>query len=155
MRAVYAGSFDPPTRGHKWVIETARQIFPDLEVLVAQNGVKRSLFDYNARVAMLKTMHDKVYSFGGLQPVADYAYSTGAKAVIRGCRTGSEFDHEATLATVNAGIADIPTVLLVPPPELRHVSSTVVKEIIGLDNWGKLLGAYVTPEVLEIIKERL
>lgn len=55
-KCVFAGTFDPPTSGHKSVVETCLKIFDEVVVAVMVNTSKRPLLTENQRAQLLKKL---------------------------------------------------------------------------------------------------
>jgi pantetheine-phosphate adenylyltransferase len=140
--AIYPGSFDPITNGHMDIIERATYLFDEVFVLVAVNPTKanKGLFDPETRVQLIKESlpeylhgHVKVDYTRTLQATVDVCSKVGARAMIRGLRTVSDFDSEFSLAIANMGLAEhVETVFLVPKPENHFISSSRVREILQI-----------------------
>ncbi|GAB3264156.1 pantetheine-phosphate adenylyltransferase [Chitinimonas naiadis] len=151
-RAVYAGSFDPVTNGHLWMIEQGYELFDEMTVAIGVNPEKRSTFSVEEREAMLRecTQHLpklKVAHFEN-QFLVNYAQSVGANFILRGIRTASDYEFERTMRYVNADLVpDIDTIFLMPPREIAEVSSTMIKGLVGPDGWEQVLRQYVPPPV--------
>ena len=155
--AVYAGSFDPITRGHLSVVERGAQLFDRLYVLVAVNAGKRALFSMEERARMIR---DATIRWRNVECactdslVVDFARSHGARYLVRGVRSCTDIEAEITLADMNRELAsDIETVFIPAHPQLSQVSSSRLKELAlkGLD-----ISGYCTPEVaarLQAIRE--
>lgn len=128
MRALFAGTFDPPTLGHADIIERASALF-DLTVAVARNGEKQSeLFSVDERVGMLEKISPKdvhVTTFAGL--VSEFAKKFDL--LIRGVRSGADIDHELRMAASNRALCGVETLLLPADGAVAHVSATLVREI--------------------------
>lgn len=152
-KAVYAGSFDPPTLGHQWMIEQAAQMFDEVVVAVGVNPDKKTTFSVVDRVKMLSSMtthmgNVKVASFQN-QFLVNYASSVNATFMIRGIRNVSDFIAELGMRNINADLGSgITTVLLMPPRELAEVSSSLVKGLVGPEGWELVVAKYVSPVVL-------
>lgn len=146
--ALYAGSFDPPTRGHLDLIQRAAKIFDGVIVGVACNEQKSGLFTVEERVEMLEEMtadmsNVTVNKFYGL--TVEYARSQGAIALIRGLRVISDFEFELSMAINNQKLnPEVDTVCLMPSEPYLFLSSRQVKEIA---HFGGRVSHYVTPEV--------
>jgi len=146
--ALYAGSFDPPTRGHLDLIQRAAKIFDKVIVGVACNEAKSALFDPDERVEMIEEMTKKlsnilVSQFYGL--TVEYARSQNAMALIRGLRVISDFEFELSMAINNQKLnPEVDTVCLMPSEPYLFLSSRQVKEIV---HFGGRVSHYVTPEV--------
>lgn len=130
---LYPGSFDPVTLGHIDILGRARGLFDRVTVVVAESG-KAGLLDLDERVDLFRASVAgmdgvEVHPFSGL--LVDEVARRGAQAVIRGIRTPGDYEHEWSLAGVNALLAaDIEYVYLLASPALAAVSSTLVRDVI-------------------------
>lgn len=151
-RAVYAGSFDPITLGHLWMIEQGRALFDELVVAIGINPDKRYLFSLEDRLAMLHEVtagfaNVKIASYENLFLV-HYAEQVGAAFILRGIRNEQDYGYERGMRYVNAELdARVRTVFLIPPRELVEVSSSFVKGLVGPSGWEEILKKYVPPAV--------
>jgi pantetheine-phosphate adenylyltransferase len=151
-RAVYAGSFDPITLGHLWMIEQGRALFDELVVAIGINPDKRYLFTLDDRLAMLREVtagfpNVKIASYENLFLV-HYAEQVGAGFILRGIRNEQDYGYERGMRYVNAELdARVRTVFLIPPRELVEVSSSFVKGLVGPSGWEEVLKKYVPPAV--------
>ncbi len=131
--AIYAGSFDPITRGHEDLINRSCEFVDHLVVAVAVNSSKRALFTINERVELIReaTADNKcveVTQFDGL--LVDFARKLGAKFNIRGLRAVSDFEYEFQMALMNRHMSEsFETVFMVPSVETTYISSSVVREV--------------------------
>ncbi|MBE7008000.1 MAG: pantetheine-phosphate adenylyltransferase [Ruminococcaceae bacterium] len=132
--AVYPGSFDPVTLGHMDVIERAAALFDRVYVCAMANGGKNPMFTAEQRFELLRAAVGKLdnvtaESWTGL--LADYAREKGARWLVKGVRSATDFDAEYGMAQINRGLdAQLDTVLIPARPELLHVSSTMAREMI-------------------------
>ena len=130
---VYPGSFDPITNGHLDVIERASKIFDEVIVLIAINNEKKSFFNVEERIEMIKesTKHMKnvkVDSYNGL--TMRYAKKVNAIALIRGLRVVSDFEYEWKLAAANEFIDNsIEMIFFMAKKETSFISSSSIKEL--------------------------
>ena len=141
--AVCPGSFDPVTVGHLDLVERAAAIFDRVILCVLVNGEKHPMFTPEQRLAMAKAAvahipNAEAESCSGL--LADFARDRGACALVKGARTGSDFDWEFQMAQINRDLYPaLDTVLLPARPEHLHISSTMVRDMIRyhqkLDNY--------------------
>ncbi len=135
--AVYPGTFDPITLGHQDLIRRAAGLFGTVIVAVAAAHHKKTMFSLVERLdtgrEVLKVYPNvQVESFSGL--VRDFALGHGAKAMLRGVRSVTDFDFENQLAGMNRALApDVETVFLTPDARYQHISSTLVREIATLN----------------------
>ena len=155
-RALYPGSFDPPTLGHVDLIERAACIFDRLIVAVVVNLSKHPLFTAEERVEMLEEIaHDmprvEVASFNGL--TVDFARERKAIALVRGLRAISDFEFELSMAITNKKLyADIDTVCMMPSEPYLFLSSRGVKEVT---RFGGDTTPFLTPAVADRLRRKL
>lgn len=158
-RAVYAGSFDPPTNGHLWMISRAQAMFDELVIAIGINPEKRSTYTVEERRDMLQAITREfpnvtVTVFGN-RFLVDYADSIGARFVIRGIRTASDYEYERSMRYINSDLQpEITTVILMPPREFAEVSSTMVKGMVGPEGWRDMIRRYLPePVYRKILKD--
>ncbi|HMR09980.1 MAG TPA: pantetheine-phosphate adenylyltransferase [Polyangiaceae bacterium] len=154
--AVYAGSFDPVTRGHLSVIARGAALFDRLIVLVAVNPDKHTLFSLRERVqlcAAVTSPWPNVGSEGTEGYVVDFARASGAGYLVRGVRSCTDVEGEIALAQLNRDLApELETVFVPAHRELSEVSSSRLKE---LATQGADISAYCSPEVAEALQRRV
>jgi pantetheine-phosphate adenylyltransferase len=136
VKAVYPGSFDPPTFGHLNIIERARTIFSEIHVVVAVNSEKKYLFSEDERVELLLDMvrpWDNVFVHSWNSLIVEYARRIEARVLIRGVRNLADFSYEFDLAMMNRGLnREIDTVFLSTAPEYFVLRSSAIKELAAL-----------------------
>jgi pantetheine-phosphate adenylyltransferase len=131
--AVYAGSFDPITRGHEDLIRRSLQFVDRIVVAVATNVSKQPLFTLEERVAFIRSAvgddeRVDVRQFDGL--LVDFARSVDASLIIRGLRAVSDFEYEYQMALMNRHLAPgLETVFMVPSLDTTYISSSLVREV--------------------------
>lgn len=155
---VYAGSFDPLTIGHLWMIEEGARLFADLIVAVGVNPEKKPTFSVEDRLMMLREScrpfrNVSVAAFSNAYLI-DYARSVGATHVLRGIRSAGDYEFERTMRNINSDLNPrICTVFLMPPRGIAEVSSSMVKGLIGPRGWRKMVKKYVpNPVYLKLLK---
>lgn len=153
---VYAGTFDPITRGHLSVIERAARLFDRLLVVVAVNPGKQPLFSADERVEMIReavTPWRNVECASTAGYVVQLAAARGARHLVRGVRSCTDVEGEIALANMNRALApEIETVFIPAHPELSEVSSSRLK---ALARDGADLSQYCPVEVAARLRERL
>ena len=151
---VYAGSFDPPTVGHLWMIEQGAALFDRLQVAVGSNPEKRTLFSVDERCEMLAGMTAKlgnveIASFENRYLIR-HAQDIGATFILRGIRSSTDYEYERGMRNVNGDLGPgVTTVFLMPPRGIAEVSSSMVKGLIGPAGWQDVVAAFVSPAVLD------
>ena len=150
--AVYAGTFDPPTTGHSWMIEQGADLFERLVVAVGVNPGKKPLFEVPARLEMLRAAvasrpSVSIAAFDN-RYLIDYARSIGARYILRGIRSESDYEYERAMRNINGDLGpEVTTVFLMPPREIAEVSSSLVKSLIGPAGWQDVVAKYLSPAV--------
>lgn len=156
QKALYPGTFDPPTNGHVDLIQRGSKLFDHLTVAVLNNPGKDPLFTVEERVEMLKEVTSaignvSVATFDGL--MVEFARQQGASAVLRGIRAISDYEHEFQMALMNRRLApEVETVFLQPAGRYSFVSSRMVKEVFS---FGGDVSGLVPPNVLKRLRARI
>lgn len=156
VRALYPGTFDPPTNGHVDLIQRGSKLFDHLVVAVLNNPGKDPLFTVEERVEMLKEIttgigNVSVATFDGL--MVAFARQQNATAVLRGIRAISDYEYEFQMALMNRRLApEIETVFLQPAGRYSFVSSRMVKEVFSL---GGDVSGLLPPNVLKRLRARI
>lgn len=131
--AMYAGSFDPFTRGHADIVARGLQLFDKVVIAIGINESKRSLFSSEERLRQISRYYKdeprvEVYTYNGL--TVTFAQEHGIRFLLRGVRSSTDMEYERTLADLNRHIADMETILLPASQLFTHISSTVVRELL-------------------------
>lgn len=131
MKAVYAGSFSPPTLGHLDIIRRAAGLFDELVVAVMSQTAKKYLFSPEQRLEMLRKItaemsNVRVISDQGL--LVDLVRREGADVIVRGLRNSADWMFESQMAEANRKIGGVETLFLSCLPEYSMISSTIVRD---------------------------
>ncbi len=153
--AIISGTFDPITIGHLDVIERASKLFDKVVVAVSANAEKHNLFPDEIRVKAasesVKALNNvKVMQCVGL--LSDFCEQFENPVIVRGARSGSEFDYERSLFIINNDFGGFETIVLPAESGLDHISSTYVRELIKYD---KPLDSAVPEGARQVIEKYL
>ena len=132
-KAVFPGSFDPITLGHVDLIYRGLEIFDEIIIAIGVNADKKQLFSLEDKIQQIKNTfinepRIKVASYKGL--TIDFCKSVNSKYILRGLRNSSDFNYEQSIAQTNSSLSSIESVFLISSPQLAHISSTIVRDII-------------------------
>lgn len=138
-KALYAGSFDPITKGHMDIIKSASEMFDKLVVLIAKNPAKKGFLPVEDRAKLIKEAVEEINLNNVTIDIApndlltvDYAKANGASVLVRGLRTVTDFDSEMQLAEINKKLnRDVRTVFLTSNSEYSAISSSAVRGILA------------------------
>ena len=153
--AIYAGSFDPITRGHEDLVQRSLEFVDRLIVAVAVNSTKQPLFTIEERVSLIRAAvggdaRIEVKSFGGL--LVNFAAREGATLLIRGLRAVSDFEYEYQMALMNRHLSPkLETVFMVPSLDTTYISASLVREIA---RFGGDVSNLVHPAVADALRAR-
>ena len=156
VKAIYPGTFDPITNGHLDILTRAASLFEEVQVVVAVNVRKTTLFTLAERLELIRrcTSHLSnvhVSSFEGL--TVDCLRRFGAKVVIRGLRAVSDFEYEFQMALMNKKLdSHCETVYLMPSEQYTYLNSSVIREIAAL---GGSVSEFVPTAVEGKLREKL
>jgi pantetheine-phosphate adenylyltransferase len=136
ITAVYPGTFDPITLGHEDLMRRAAAMFERLVVAVAVGHHKKTLFTLEERLSMAQAVaaplgNVEVIAFDGL--LRDFVRTNRGRVVVRGLRTGGDFEYEFQMAGMNRKLMpEVETIFLTPGERHQYTSSTFVREIATL-----------------------
>ena len=133
--AVCPGSFDPVTLGHIDVFERAAAQFDEVIVAVLTNPKKAGMFSADERITMISEACSHLPNLRaetGTGLVVDFVKARGLTAIVKGLRTGTDFEYEVQMAQMNKHIAGVDTFFVATTPRYSFVSSSLAKEVAGL-----------------------
>jgi pantetheine-phosphate adenylyltransferase len=146
--ALFAGSFDPFTRGHEAVVEEALRLFDEVVIGVGENVSKKSLLTVEQRCRLIEDNFQnnsrvRVASYSTL--TGDFAREVGATVLVRGVRNTVDFEFERTIEATNRQLfPELTTVLLPTPAEYMHISSSMVRELLA---FGREVADYLPTKI--------
>ena len=147
-KCVFAGTFDPPTLGHKDIVLKCLTLFDEVIVAILINPNKSPFFSEEARLSMLRKVFSaypkvRVLAYDGL--TVDLLRREGAQFYVRGIRNGTDYDYEVQLNYINMDMyPDMVTVFLPTRQEFLHISSSLVKDAL---RFHKSVDRYVPEEI--------
>jgi pantetheine-phosphate adenylyltransferase len=155
-KAVYPGTFDPPTYGHLDLIKRASRIFDEVIVVVAHSEDKNPLFSVGERVNMVKEV---IGDIGNVKVddcdylIVDYLKKIDAKVLIRGLRMISDFEYEFQMALTNRQLnPEVETIFMMPHESYCYLSSKLIKETASLN---ADVSKFVPKKIALKLKEKL
>ena len=154
--AIYPGTFDPITLGHEDIVRRASRMFDEVVIAVARAHHKKTMFTLEQRVDMTRQPladcpNVRVETFEGL--VIEFAQAIGARTMVRGIRSMTDFDYEFQLAGMNRRLApEIDSVFLNTLDVHQCISSTLVREVATL---GGDVAQFVSPAVFSYMQTHL
>lgn len=154
-RAVYAGSFDPITNGHLWMVQQGAELFDELVVAIGVNPDKRYTFPLEQRLRLLEQSIDdpavRIDSFQN-QYLVHYAASVGAGYILRGVRSEADYGYERAMRQINSDFGpQITTLFLIPPRDISEISSSLVRGLVGPAGWREVVKPYVPAPVYDAL----
>jgi len=159
IKGVYAGSFDPLTHGHMYMIREGSKLFDELIVSIGINAAKNYTFTLEERLKLLReSVKDldnvKIDTFEN-RFLIKYAEEMGCKYILRGIRNESDYEFERTMRNVNGDLnPEISTIFLMPTRQIAEVSSSFVKGLVGPQGWQTVIKSFVPKPVYKAILEK-
>lgn len=132
--AVFPGTFDPITLGHVDIVKRSLALFDKVVIAIGVNSNKKTLFSLEQRSNWIEEIfkNEPRISVGQYDTLTvEYCKSIGARSILRGLRSGTDFDYEIHIAQMNKKLdPNIETIFVMSSPELSYVSSTIVRDLI-------------------------
>lgn len=155
VKAVFPGTFDPPTKGHINLIRRGAELFDSLDVIIAVNTSKQPLLTPEERLVLLS---ESIKDFPNVSVrlwdrlIVDYADRHGIKVILRGIRNTVDFGYEFELAMMNKQLkASVETVFLPTDPKYFVLRSSSIKELL---NFNSDISQMVPPHVEKLLKSK-
>jgi len=132
--AVFPGSFDPFTLGHESIVLRSLNLFDKIIIGIGTNTSKTAFFSVEQRLEMIRELFEEipkveVMDYNDL--TTDFCKRVGAKYMLRGLRTSSDFEYEKVIAQVNqAMLPEVESLFMLTLPEHTAINSSVVREIM-------------------------
>jgi pantetheine-phosphate adenylyltransferase len=132
--AIFPGSFSPFTLGHKSVVDRSLPLFDKIIIAIGINSEKNEYFSIEERKEWIKKIYAnnpkiEVQFYEGL--TVDFCEKVKAKFILRGLRDSHDFKYEKNIAQTNKNInSELETIFIITPPEISHISSTIIRDII-------------------------
>ena len=167
ITGIFAGSLDPITEGHTWCIQEACTLADKLFIAIGVNPDKgKSYFSASERKQLLtEVLRSRLSAadFARIEIVfiehdllAHFALDVGVTHLFRGIRNSKDYEYEKGMAAINAKIApSVHSVFLMTPAQYAEVSSSMVKGLVGFNQWESAIRDWVHPVVLSAFKARV
>ena len=132
--AGFPGSFSPFTIGHQSIIDRALPLFDKILIAIGINAEKNQYFSIEERMQWIKSVYKdnhkiEIKFYEGL--TVDFCKKEKAKFIVRGLRDSHDFKFEKNIAQMNKDLNnEVETVFLITPPDISHISSTIIRDII-------------------------
>lgn len=152
LKALFPGSFDPPTNGHLNIVERISDIYDRVYVVIADNPSKNYTFEARERVKMMEELMSpypnvEVHLWDKL--VVRFAEKVGARIMVRGVRALADFNYEFELSMINKGLnSKVETIFIPTDPQYFVLRSSAIKELARL-------GGDISSMVPESVANRL
>lgn len=151
---VCPGSYDPVTNGHVDVIARAAELFDEVVVAILHNQAKSGTFSIEERIGLLEPAlahldNVRIASWESTL-VVDVCREVGARAMVKGLRGGTDFAYELPMAHMNKHLSGVETLFIASAPDLQHVSSSLIKEVV---KYGGDVSGLVPGHVLTALEE--
>ncbi|MBR5780129.1 MAG: pantetheine-phosphate adenylyltransferase [Clostridia bacterium] len=153
--AIISGSFDPITVGHLDIIVRASRLFDKVVIAISPNSEKKGFLPFDVQVSSVEASVKDIENVSVVKCVgllAEFCKNYENPVIVRGARTGTDFDYERSLYVINKGLGEIETVVLPAESGMDHISSTYVRELI---KYQKPIDDVVPEGAKNIIKEYL
>ena len=135
--ALFPGSFDPFTKGHKIIVDQGLKLFDNIIIGIGVNASKNGLLSIEQKIRLIEDVYKNddrvtVKTFNGL--MVNFCKHENISFTLRGMRNSVDFEYERNMMQINQAIhSEITTVLLFTPPEFVAISSSVIREIIACE----------------------
>ncbi len=156
---VFAGTFDPISRGHEYVVNKALEIFDSVIIAVGINVDKTPMFSLSERMEIIRTTFNgdervKIEAFDGM--LTEFMKKKGVKFNVRGVRDKEDYKYENTMLKFNMDMyPEMVNVFIPAPNDMTYISSSAIRNIIGLNaDVSKYLPSNAIQTVEEIIKRK-
>lgn len=155
MKAICPGSFDPVTLGHVDIFERAADQYESVLLAVGMSATKKGMFTADERVELLQQAvrhldNVEVATFDGL--LVDLCTERGIGVIVKGLRSGADFEYELQMAQMNSRLTGVETSFLATAPEWGFVSSTLIRQISSM---GGDVSPFVPSGVLAAVTDRV
>lgn len=167
-----AGSFDPITYGHTWLIQQSLEVVDKLYVIVGINAAKKHMFTPDERVLHVQEVIDDLFSehssrivvttvskqllINYVATLQEQTPDSDPPLLIRGIRNAEDFNYEYQLQLINKKIQPhIDTAYFIPPSHMTEVSSSTVKSLVGYEGWESVVSNYIHPKTVELLKAKV
>lgn len=154
-KCIFAGSFDPFTKGHEAIVRKCLKMFDEIVIAITINPNKKSFFSLEDRKSFIEKLygkhaHIKVITWEGL--AVDLMEQEAANVWVRGVRNSIDYEYETSMYHVNSQLSPGFTTIYIPANQgTLHISSSTVRELLRL---GKTyLPNYLPEEIVDEVDQ--
>ena len=132
--ALFPGTFDPFTNGHKDIVAKGLDLFDEIIIAIGVNALKKTMFTLETRKNWIEDIYKnepkvRVVDYSGL--TIQFCSEVGAGFILRGLRTIADFEYEKQIAMVNHDLdSSVQSVFVLSEQQYTAVSSTVIRDLI-------------------------
>lgn len=134
-KVLFPGSFDPFTKGHKYVVDEALGIFDKIVIAVGINSEKKGLLTPENRVRLIRDLYkgnDRIEVIIYDNLTGEICRQLGITVILRGLRNSVDYEYERNITQINESLfPELRTVLLFTPPQYVAISSSIIRELIS------------------------
>jgi len=132
--ALFAGSFDPFTKGHEDIVLRGMKVFDEIIIAIGYNSQKSTrYFPIEMMVERINGIFkgdERISVLTYSELTAELARKRGARYLLRGLRNTTDFEYENSVAQVNRHLnADLESVFLITSPQFASISSSIIREV--------------------------
>lgn len=154
--AVFAGTFDPITKGHEYVINKALESFDKIIVVVADNTAKTPTFSSEERLEFIKRVfngNDRVDATIHHGLMMDFMKQNSLTHYVRGIRNNTDLSYEKKMLDFNKSVyPELSTVFIYSPEKYNKINSTAVRQATSISEIENSISPLILLDVLKKLK---
>jgi pantetheine-phosphate adenylyltransferase len=156
VKAVFPGSFDPPTNGHLNLIKRGAKLFDSVDVVISVNYQKKYLLSPEERLILMKEMVKDIPNVSVTlwdKLIVEYARKNDIRVIMRGVRAVDDFGYEFELSMLNKQLnPQVETIFLPTEQKYFVLRSSSIKELVSL---GADVTGMIPKNVEDLLREKI